>query len=502
MISTKVQLQSLDRTALIQIIETMATDYAELLAERDVLRAKIKEQEEQLRDTKRAKAPFSKGQRKPNPKRPGRKSRKAGDKGVFTNRPAPEPKEADQLQAIDVPLEIDRRKCPKCGCDLETHNETCTTEDIPATPARIILTFTVEVGACPRCGHIERGKNPNLGRNQNGANAHQVGPNFKAQALALHYHTGLPLRKVPEVMELATGIKITQSALTQTALTLSRGASCEGHAAGKPGATDGLLRAHYAALRCGVEKSKKANTDDTGWRINAVLAFLMGFFTQDTEYFQIRYRHRHQEVQEVVGQNYEGLLGNDRGPSYEAKALERVRMQKCLSHILKNLSEVEKTKTGRAKHFSTKLKETLKAGIDLWNKLEKGEITRKAYDNRGRQLEESLSHQLRDREMSDRDNQRLLDGLGLQLDKGRLTLFLSYPEIEPTNNVAERGLRGPVIARKVSHCSKNVAGAEATSVLRSIFGTLVLRTKNKIAAVAAFAGLLRGEAFPEPAKTN
>jgi hypothetical protein len=33
------------------------------------------------------------------------------------------------------------------------------------------------------------------------------------------------------------------------------------------------------------------------------------------------------------------------------------------------------------------------------------------------------------------------------------------PEIEPTNNSAERGLRSAVIPRKVSHCSKNERGA-------------------------------------------
>ncbi|MCW5981201.1 MAG: transposase [Bryobacteraceae bacterium] len=39
--------------------------------------------------------------------------------------------------------------------------------------------------------------------------------------------------------------------------------------------------------------------------------------------------------------------------------------------------------------------------------------------------------------------------------------FLHHPDVEPTNNRAERALR-PAIARKVSHCSKNTRGAEAT----------------------------------------
>jgi len=104
---------------------------------------------------------------------------------------------------------------------------------------------------------------------------------------------------------------------------------------------------------------------------------------------------------------------------------------------------------------------------------------------------------LRDRQLSDRDNQRLLDGIGQQEDQGRVTLFLRRPEIEPTNNRAERGLRPAVIARKVSHCSKNERGALAYATLKTIFVTLSYRTKS---AALSFANLLRGQDFATACK--
>ena len=67
--------------------------------------------------------------------------------------------------------------------------------------------------------------------------------------------------------------------------------------------------------------------------------------------------------------------------------------------------------------------------------------------------------------MSDADNWRLQNELGWHHDRGNLLRFLDDPSIEPTNNRAERALRGAVIARKVSHCSKNVGGADAFSSL-------------------------------------
>ena len=101
-----------------------------------------------------------------------------------------------------------------------------------------------------------------------------------------------------------------------------------------------------------------------------------------------------------------------------------------------------------------------------------------------------INHHLRDRVLSDKDNQRLLKGIGAQEKKGRVSLFLERPEIEPTNNRAERGLRPAVIARKVSHCSKNDRGALAYATMKSIFVTLALRSDR---VVESFANLLRGQ---------
>jgi len=468
MLATDEELLQLPASELVAIIRRLERRLAALTQEVAALR-------ETIRESHRSKAPFSKGRAKPNPKRPGRRA----GKGAFTQRPAPLPAPADEVQDIDVPLQADWRNCPQCQTPLETTTETVTVEDIPPAPRRVIKRFKVQTGRCPRCGHRARGAHPEIGPHQCGANAHQAGPNVLATALALHYQSGVPMRKVPGIVQQHTGIRLTQSALTQSAARLSRSGA--------------IFDAHYAALREDIRQSPVVNTDDTGWRTGAATSFLMGFFTRTTAVFQVRAQHRHQEVIEVLGASFGGLVGTDRGSSYEARELDAVEMQKCLSHILKNLSVVEEGKTGRAKAFSTRLKATLREGLALWQEHREGRLTLAEYHERGEALDQRLSHQLRRRELSDADNQRLLEGIGRQHERGRLTLFLQRPEIEPTNNRAERGLRPAVIARKVSQCSKNERGARTYGVLKSIFATLSLRTSN---AVSAFAGLLRGDPFP------
>ena len=183
--------------------------------------------------------------------------------------------------------------------------------------------------------------------------------------------------------------------------------------------------------------------------------------------YQVRDRHRHQEVQEMLGEGFDGILGTDRGTSYEAQVFDELQQQKCLSHLLKNLSTVEKTKRGPARCFTQKIKKTLRSGLKLWKDYKAGEINEEEYRRRGKEIDEKLSYQLRDRMLTDEDNQRMLDGIGMQHDRGRVFLFLTHPEVEPTNNSAERGLRPAVIARKVSQCSRNATGNCATGCSRT-----------------------------------
>ena len=73
----------------------------------------------------------------------------------------------------------------------------------------------------------------------------------------------------------------------------------------------------------------------------------------------------------------------------------------------------------------------------------------------------------------------------------RLLTFLHVAGVEPTNNRAERMLRPAVIARKVSHCSKNERGAYATSAFLSVIQTARKGIASGLAAcVAGVLGVL------------
>ena len=251
-----------------------------------------------------------------------------------------------------------------------------------------------------------------------------------AAAHVLHYGVGIPVRRVPLVLRALTGVELSQSAITQDALRRARGTVGDG----------------YRGLRESVRESAVVHTDDTGWRVGGESAFLMAFETDDATVYQVRGRHRNEEVREVVPADYAGVMVTDRARSYDAQALSGVRQQKCLAHVLRSISEVVETKVGRGRSFGKRLSELLREAMQLRESQRRGEVA--DYGGETERLRREVSHHLRDRPMPDRDNGRLQNELGWHDDRGNLLRFLDGVGIEPTNNRAERALRGAVIARK------------------------------------------------------
>jgi hypothetical protein len=114
---------------------------------------------------------------------------------------------------------VRERCCPDCGGELgEEKQELVSITDIPVQPKPEVRLYAVGMRRCQRCGRSVRGQHPEVAADQQGATAHRLGQRVKALGHVLHYQHGVPVRKVPAVIEEMTGLRLTQSALTQDAL--------------------------------------------------------------------------------------------------------------------------------------------------------------------------------------------------------------------------------------------------------------------------------------------
>jgi len=290
-VMNETDLAALDRYALIGLVRKLVAEVESLRAEVETLK----------RSGKRQAAPFSKGTHVKAPKTPGRKP----GQGMFKRREAPAP---ESLSEPPIGVPVAERACPKCGDGLVADRvEDASVVDLPAVVGPRVRLFRVGVRRCRGCGATVRGRHPDLAPDQRGATAHRLGPRLLAAAHQFHYGLGVPVRKLPEVLRLLTGVTLTQGAITRDALKKGGGA----------------VGATYQDLCDPVAEAPYVHTDDTGWREGGRPAWLMVFETDAATVYQVRPRHRNEEVRERVPADYLGVMITDRGTSLRRRRAGR-----------------------------------------------------------------------------------------------------------------------------------------------------------------------------------
>lgn len=275
---------------------------------------------------------------------------------------------------------------------------------------------------------------------------------------ALHYGMGIPQQKVPAIVEMFTGVELTQSALNQDATRRS----------------EDELKLEYEALRGSMKEGAFGHTDATGWKVDGEPAQLMVYANSEATVYDIREHYRNDEIREVFPEDYKGTLVGDGAKAFDAEKLSGVKQQKCIFHGLKLIREAHEKQTGKMREFGETLKALLQEGLKLWHNYHDGE--REDYAAKVADLDKRITEHLTARTLDDADNQRLLKFFGEHHEKGNLTRFLHDPQVPPTNNLAELELRFQITARKVSQCSKNDRGAQAQKVI----GTLIRTEKRQM----------------------
>jgi transposase len=424
--------------------------------EEEVVR--LRAENEELKRARHVSSPFSKGTMKAKRNRSGRT---AGE-GEFRNRPAPKEDEITYREEVKV----EETECPECGGELVADGEeVVTVAEIAEMPKPEVKEFRMEVCRCGQCGKKVRARHPEVAEDQRGATAHRVGERAYAMAAMLHYEVGVPMKKLRKVLKRLLGLDVTQGAISQALKRL-------------------LARAvgpAYAKLRSGIRNAEWTHTDDTGWRIGGKSAHLMVFETASATVYQIRPRHRSEEVQELIPCDYAGTLVTDRARQYDVPAYSKVKKHKCLSHLLKNIKTMLEHRRGRGRSFGVRLKALLQEANELWKANRAKPVA--DFGKRAAAIKARVTEHLKPRNLSHPDDRRMLKELGRQHEQGNLLRFLEDPSIEPTNNRAERALRPAVIARKISQCSRNETGARCFEAFKSVTQTLARQGRDVVAGL-------------------
>jgi transposase len=397
------------------------------------IRDLVRKLNEALRATKRQATPFARGKRKQHRRKPGRKP---GHPGASQSTP----------DHVDEEIFEPLKSCPCCGGrvhDVVDHEQFVV--DLPKIEAHVKRIVT-QSGHCGRCSKRVRSAHPDQVSSAAGAARVALGPNALGLAADLKHRYGMAYRDVAELLGTYFGIRITHGALVQSSVRLAR-----------------LGKQTYSALIESARASPVVHTDDTGWRIDGDSAWLWVFATAEMTLYRIDRSRGAGVVEEVLGADFEGCLVSDGLPALDSLDMWRAQ---CLGHLLVRCSELIATPGAVGVWYPIAIMRALQHVIALRKRRE--ELAASTYARYCRDIERRIDRLLSGTS-SIPDYERLRRHMAKHRDQ--LLVCLYEPDVEPTNNLAERELRGAVVIRKLGGCNRSEQHADAHAVIASVAQT-------------------------------
>lgn len=372
----------------------------------------------------------------------------------------PNPTHVDRTIPVPAPT-----ICPHCACpDLLPTTQTTDQlqEDIVIQPRPMVTCFHHQMAFCPRCRRPVHATAPDELRNCS------IGPVTKAVGVWLHHQLKLPFRQVQNLFATLFGMPFVPASALNFSLT----------AADKS-------QPLYDDLRTKIQTSALLHLDETSWRLDGLPAWLWYAGNADLDFFHIDHSRAAAVITAILGNFYGAILSD----GYAVYDLIAARWhQTCLAHIIRTAkdiaAEIKLIENNAPYHadiaFANAIASFFSEVCDLDRKRRSGRLSRK----RARAMLPSLRQRLKHLCTSTLTHPKTINLSARLIDPKRdakkLFTFLTHPGMPPTNNHAERALRGPVIARKISFGSRSDAGAQAFAILASILGTAHRQNQSPI----------------------
>ena len=266
-----------------------------------------------------------------------------------------------------------------------------------------------------------------------------------------------------------------------------------GELRGMLGAVTAAGQASYTALRDAVRGSPVVQADETGWREDGRNGYLWAFCTPTVRYFERHATRSGQVPQDVLGEEFTGIVTCDGYKGYDALPCWT---QRCWVHLLRH-----------GHRLRTKYPEAAEAyaWVDALKALYQAAVAHGATPGSAATPEtEREAHRLAfqarlqalaapHRQATVKDWANLATYLTDHLNE--MFVFVQHPAVPSENNGAERAVRGPVTARKISGGTRSQQGSASKMVLLSLLQTCALRGLDPIAALER---LLRGTPLSPP----
>ena len=236
-----------------------------------------------------------------------------------------------------------------------------------------------------------------------------------------------------------------------------------------------LLEGPHERLTAQVLGSAAINVDETGWFLKGCNRTMWAAATPEGAVFKIAEDRHRDRLTSLIGPAFDGVVTSDRWWAYDV--IDPEQRQACWSHLQRDFRSHTEGLLPEQRTFG-------QAGVALTSRLFDAWRAYTGHQDPGRlardmrpiqnELRELLQHAGRKSKHS-RYHRRFANNL-LKIWPALWT-FTTTPGVEPTNNAAERALRGPVIHRKLSYGNQSDEGERTTE--RALSASVTCRLQHR-----------------------
>ena len=355
--------------------------------------------------------------------------REEGHEG--TTRTPPEPEET---------VQVDEGYCSDCDHVLTDPDDyvSQTVIDTPLPVPTTVVEYQLGRHECS-CGNeivAEHPDCPETGR---------FGPNIMAQTALGRFHERLPNRKQAELFDWKLGEPVSH----RTIYNLTKRVADR-------------LRPAYEQVKESVRGSDVIYVDETGFPVDGEQHWVWTFVTDEEVLYTVDQSRGSQVLEAVLGEDFaeDATLSCDGWSAYSAY---HPKLQRCWAHLLRE-AEFVADRHEEAEYLS----EELHALHEELTEFDEGDPSASAREDKRAEAMlhlEGLTREEYDAEEVTELVEKLRNGLGHWLT------FVTEPEVDSTNNRAERALREQVVMRKIFRSLRSDEGIRIHETITTMLAT-------------------------------
>lgn len=376
------------------------------------------------------------------------------------------------VEVVDVVMPLRPIRCAHCQHLLLGEDPVPERHQVVEIPSMrpVITEYQVHRLVCPDCGQATRAAWPA------GIPTGDFGPRVQAITALCTGAYHLSKRTTQRVLEDVFGVSMGLGTVANLEQAMVR-------AVAEPVAT----------ARAYVQAQPTAYLDETGWREGRQRAWLWVATTTWVTVFVVRLSRSAKVAQELLGEQFWGWLVTDRWSAYTW--YPTWRRQLCWAHLLRDM-EAMIERGGRSAEIGEALRAHARQMFHYWHRVRDGTLAHASFRTYMQPIRQEVERLL---EAGQTCGVPKTEGMCREILRLRQALwtFVRHPEVEPTNNAAERAIRPAVLWRKGSFGTHSADGSRFVEAMMTVVTTLKQQHRPVLDYLTATCeAVLRGEPAP------